>query len=282
MQSNKSLLNLFLNNVIIPSIGDLLGMLGRDCPQIKHFSFTRSSIWTDITESQIETFTRGCQQLVSLTLQFPNLPMVPKLHKLLYCLGSHNRYLEKLDIESTNVLEEPTDLPTSITESLRCLLNGCPLLWELSVNNISLSTQAIIYIANNSIHLQTLSLNSCYVFDDTLVFTKEMDKLKYLKKLDLSFNDSLTDKNFINLIEGCHDVKEIRILDCRELTNDSLFSIAKNCPQLEYIELDFYENGSVITIAGLRELLLKCPNLIKIGSDDLPDEIELELEYRKR
>ena len=142
------------------------------------------------------------------------------------------------------------------------------------------SKEAVTYLVNHSIHLESLILSFRCIRDDGLTITKEADKLKHLKFLLLSFNRNLTDESIINLVTGCHYLVKICIQGCYKLTDASLFSIAANCPQLKTMSVDF--DDYKITKRGLHELLNKCPNLVEIISkDELPTEIKKELEKRK-
>ena len=287
IEMNHALTHLRVESSIdCPSIGELFDTLGLNCPQLRFFiyNFKKQNISTteiEATHAQIETFTRGCPKLETLSLIF-GIPLSTTMYdKLFYCLGNYNPYLTNL---SMLLLFSSTLQPseTVINDSLQILSNGCPLLRDCSITNanIRVSTQAVTYLVNHSIHLETLNLSLCCICDDRLIITKETDKLNNLESLGLSLNLNITDESIINLVTDCHNLEEIHIQCCPKLTDTSLFSISMNCLQLEKIYLDF--DGNKITIAGLKELINKCPKLIKIDScDELPNEIEEELLRRR-
>ena len=204
-------------------------------------------------------------------------------NKLLQCLGSFNPALEVLTIwrdyedgANDNILTREQN------QSLQCLSNGCPLLKEIYLLGCKLSTSDISYLVNHFIHLEKLTLTYCKICDDGLIISKVTDKLKYLKKLSLFRNSNIIDESIINLVKGCHNLKDIDIEKCTKLTDTSLFSIAANCPNLKKIYLDFrYINR---TEEGLAELLTNCPQLVEIepGWDrSISNEIKSELKRRK-
>ena len=125
---------------------------------------------------------------------------------------------------------------------VKSLSNGCPLLFEFTISNIRVSSQAVTYLVNHSTHLETLDLYACSLCDDGLVITKEADKLKCLKKLGLSINRKIADENIVNLVKGSHNLEKISEENFSLVTDDSLFSIAVNCPQLKTISVDFDGN----------------------------------------
>ena len=77
-----------------PSIGELFDTLGLNCPQLRDFYYdfdeeNISTTETAVTQAQIETFTRGCQELETLDLS--NIPIAifkPMYDKLFYFLGN--------------------------------------------------------------------------------------------------------------------------------------------------------------------------------------------------
>ena len=233
-----------------------------------------------ITDTQIETFCQGCPHLNELRLDVFISPIIAMCNKLFRSLGSHNPYLVNLTMFYSRLQPRAANVQRIGKESIRCLVDGCPLLSCFSTSKISFSTQALTYLVNHSIHLETLCLHVCSVCDDGLVITKEADKLKHLRRLELALSGNITDESIISLVSGCHNLEEINIFGCPNPTDNSLFSIATNCPQLKWIGLDF--KGNNVTIGGLKELLTKCPHLIDIDSiSALPEEIKEELLHRR-
>ena len=205
-------------------------------------------------------------------------------NKLLHSLGSHNPALETLSVwrfhDELEANGNDTALTNEQSQSLQCLSNGCPLLKEIQFSNYKLSTSDISYLVNHCVHIEDLNLFFCNICDDGLIITKETNKLKYLKRLDLSINSNITDECITNLIKGCHSLVDVDISRCSTLTDNSLFDIAANCPNLETIKLPF--DDIKITILGLIVLFKKCPKLVEFVSngDRIPKRIRKQLNKR--
>ena len=291
LKVNPSILSLDLHLRIttenFPMLGEILEILGLHCPLLQICRI--KGIIKHITDAQIETFTKGCHNLKELCLHYlSENPSLHVFHKLLNSLGSHNLALELISVgkdyddddDEVEVNYNNTVLTTEQTQSLQCLSNGCPLLKEIILGKCKLSTSDVSYLVNHSIHLETLKLSYCNICDDGLIITKEADKLKYLKRLGLSFNRNITDESIINLIKGCHNLELIAITKCLKLTGTSLFNIAANCPNLRKIFLSFLKVN--VTISGLMELLKYCPKLVEILSKyPIPVYVNNELNRRK-
>ena len=288
LKANRCLLSLILDNyrgknAII--LSDVLEVLGHHCPLLQncHISDSRGQV----TGTQMEIFTKGCSNLKELKLSL-DISSSKMCHKLFHSLGSYNSVLEKVSL--LRVVRDDNDELTNGSntastrehcQSLQYLSNGCPLLKEIDLKNFKLSTSDVSYFVNHSIHLETISFDKCCICDDGLIITKEADKLKYLKQLELCDNRNITDESIINLIKGCHNLETIRIDDCPNLTDTSLFSIAANCPNFKEIYLDFDKVN--MTKVGLKTLLKSCPKFMNIASDleVIPHKIETELKRRQ-
>ena len=245
-------------------ISKVVDALGLSCPLLQSCKLVNRSCSRDVTltDSQIETFTKGCPNLESLKFSFRNTE--PNIYELLRCLGTYSHSLQSIHISLTPapLSQLPILLSRAKRNILQCLSNGCPLLKEISLYWFKLFASDVSYLINHSIYLEVLTLCRCYISDDEVVITKEADKLQHLKRLCLHYNDNITDESIINLVKGCHDLEYIAIASCDKLTDASLFSIAANCPNLETIILDF-ENAHLTEI-GFKELLNKCPKLLQL------------------
>ena len=254
-----------------------LEVLGQNCPLLQKCELENfKNVDTEANDIQIEMFTKGCTNLKVLTL-LPTSLSLDSQHKLLHCLGSHNPALEILSLGYSGefyhddprtrdiydlTINSTVELTKEQCQSLQCLSDGCPLLNSILLKNLKLSTPDIVYFINHSIHLEEVIVLGCKLCDDGLVITKEEDKLKYLKTLNLKCNPSIDDESIVNLVKGCHNLEYIIIGGCPKLTDTSLFSIAASCPSLKFIELNFDKlTLPNMTELGLNQLLKMCPNL---------------------
>ena len=273
-------LDLSLDSYIHSSILEILGL---HCPLLQICRIEEIS--KHVNDIQIETFTKGCPNLKQLSI---NMSSTKMYHKLLHSLGSYNSALETLYLWRDRVGENDdeandgnSELKSEQSQSLQCLSNRCPLLKKIDLSNFKLSTSNVSYLVNYSIHLEELILNKCNVCDDGLIIAKDANKLKYLKRLDLSRNPNITDESIINLVKGCRNLKDINIKGCPKLTDASICNIADNCPNLGEMFLTF--DNINLTVIGLVQLLKNCPQLTKIISekDNIPKEIQNQLKRRR-
>ena len=268
IKANKGLVNLIVLELRDENFitGEIIDILGKYCPQLEKLSsMSNTDSISDLTYEQIESFTQGCRKIKTLHINSSMVPSIAIFDKIFSCLGNYNHELEILSLNFSGYEESTVQsTETVINDSLRCLSNGCPLLRDFSIRSKTrISTQAVTYLVNHSICLENLCLSKCCICDDGLIITKEADKLKHLTTLSLSFNNNITDDSIINLVTGCHSLKDIDIDSCPLITDISLFSIAANCPQLKSV--DVYFNNNKTTRRGLNELLNKCPHLIYLG-----------------
>ena len=148
-------------------------------------------------------------------------------------------------------------------EILIALLN--PRITRLNLSRSPFITNlALIKIGEQCPNLQHLSVE------------RGLDRLRieydeYLSKLN--------DEGVVELVSNCHNIKHLDIGWCH-LTNQSVFAIAKNCPELEFLNLD---GNYQIDDSGINELSKNCRHLkvlklkdcriediSSIGADKLP------------
>jgi hypothetical protein len=280
IRANKNLVEFHVttSQTSILSVGDVLAKLGHSCPLLQGCHLC--NLTNQATESQIETFAQGCPQLKVLFLDLSIVATITNIvDKLFRCLGSHNPALEHLAVYNESITIS-TETHPIINESLQCLSNGCPLLHILCLESCKLSLNAITYLMYHSTRLERLQLSDGMLCYNGLTITKATDKLKYLKTLFLFDNSYITDERVAQLVKDCQNLENIEICDCDKLTAASLFSIAQICPNLKKIRYC----GKKMTVSSLKQLLDKCPKLLRIVDDsggELPSVIKMELHRRR-
>ncbi|CAN4082404.1 unnamed protein product [Withania somnifera] len=86
--------------------------------------------------------------------------------------------------------------------------------------------------------LEELALINCDVVErESGLLTTLGQDLKRLRKLDLSFNDMLLDKELISMLVSCNNLNELKVRGCKKLTNLAMFSLAKCCKRLETVDV---------------------------------------------
>lgn len=115
--------------------------------------------------------------------------------------------------------------PTTSGKSLR----------SLHFKDSDISYEFLDAITKAQIRLKSICLSNCkgYTIDGiwNLLYTYQS-----LEFLDLSKNDSLTDTSITSLSHYLHHLVSIKLNFCK-LTSNSLFTLIKNCPLLEDIEM---------------------------------------------
>ncbi|KAH7851737.1 hypothetical protein Vadar_015877 [Vaccinium darrowii] len=130
-----------------------------------------------------------------------------------------------LDLENNHLL--------ALAEKFRGLsslrLDSCFL-----VNGEGLKTMALTM----SSKLEELALRNCEVevLEPGLLATFGQ-RFRNLRKLDLSYNETLVDKEFISMLALCNCLRELLVRGCEGLTNAALVSMFKSCKQLETVDI---------------------------------------------
>ena len=71
---------------------------------------------------------------------------------------------------------------------------------------------------------------------------------------------SITDQDFDSLLHRTPHLLELNLAECPELTDSALESIAKQCPELMSLEIEFVE----FTPQGLLSCIKKCPQMVSL------------------
>lgn len=89
-----------------------------------------------------------------------------------------------------------------------------------------------------STRLEELALINCDVVERELgLLTSMGQSLRRIRKLDLSYNDMLLDKELGSMLASCNNLVEIRLRGCRSLTNSVIGSLRQSFHLLEFIDI---------------------------------------------
>ncbi|XP_041005441.1 EIN3-binding F-box protein 2-like [Juglans microcarpa x Juglans regia] len=142
----------------------------------------------------------------------------------------------------------------------RCNLQKLDLRLPLDLNNEHLSAVALNFRGLLSIRLQScclvtgeglkalgvamssgleeLALINCDVVErEPGLLATLGQNLRQLRKLDLSFNEMLFDKEFISMLASCNDILDLRLRGCKGLTNAAMVSMFKSCKSLKNVDI---------------------------------------------
>ena len=148
-------------------IGDIFEILGQYCPLIQDCELQQFKIHA--TDIQIDTFTKGCVNLKSLSVTHEE-GSSSLVRKLLHSFANNKTALEILELSNygNDIDENNCILSSEQSTSLQSLSNGYPLLNTLSLYGFrNLSTSDISYLLN-----RTPKLSECDLCQDGGVITK--------------------------------------------------------------------------------------------------------------
>ncbi|GLJ22185.1 hypothetical protein SUGI_0416890 [Cryptomeria japonica] len=178
------------------------------------------------------------------------------LRKLVFHDGGSTEGLHHVVIRQCRSLEVldlrlPLDLSN---EDLAVIANNCQLLKSLRLHSCCLPTGAGLKLLglNMSLCLEELVLVGCQaVVREPGTLATLGQHLKGLKKLDLSENDHLPDKELGAMLSSCKSLTSLRLLRCRGLTDMVVVLIVKSCQVLETIDIRRCEGITAEAVFGL-------------------------------
>ncbi|KAI8551499.1 hypothetical protein RHMOL_Rhmol06G0191400 [Rhododendron molle] len=178
--------------------------------------------WLLITDIELVVIADSMPCLEDLDISYPDAALQYELTDSgIEVLSSKLKGLRKINISGNNFITD---------KSLLALSTNCVYLTEIIVLDCSFVTSyGIAFVMRNSSNLSSLLINRIEfgLFDDSSCCARK------LSTIDIS--DSVVPDEFLHLL-----VKAVRIdLDlCYNLTESTLFTLAKNCPLLEDISME--------------------------------------------
>jgi F-box/leucine-rich repeat protein 2/20 len=170
-----------------------------------------------------------------------------------------------------------------------CNLQKLDLRLPLDLNNDHLTAVAVNFQGLSSIRLQScclvtgeglkalgiamssgleeLALINCDVVErEPGLLVTLGQNLKQLRKLDLSYNEMLLDKDFISMLVSCNYLIDLRLRGCKRLTNLALVSVFKNCKLLENVDI---MQCCGIEAEALELFVLNSPRLRRVQVEEI-------------
>lgn len=88
--------------------------------------------------------------------------------------------------------------------------------------------------------LHELALVNCDVVErEPGLLTDLGQSLKRLRKLDLSYNDMLLDKELVSMLASCGYLVELKLRGCNRLTNAAIGPIVRSCKKLRNVDMTY-------------------------------------------
>ncbi|XP_039047150.1 F-box/LRR-repeat protein 4-like [Hibiscus syriacus] len=178
---------------------------------------------------------------------------------LLEFITTCRRNLQKLD------LRLPLDLDN---DHLLAIAMNTRSLSTLRLQSCCLVTGEGLQLLGTALNptLEQLALINCDVVDRELGLLATMGQnLKMLRKLDLSYNEMLVDKELVSMLVSCNNLAELRLRGCRKLTSITMVSISKTCKSLQSVDI---MNCHGIETQDVEFFVLNCPLLRQIQVED--------------
>ncbi|XP_010555951.1 PREDICTED: EIN3-binding F-box protein 1 [Tarenaya hassleriana] len=167
--------------------------------------------------------------------------------------------IQKLDLRLPLDLND--DHLTAIATNFRALsylkLQSCCL-----VTGEGLKTLA----SSLSSSLEELSLVNCDAVErESGLLTTLGQHLVKLKKLELTYNESLPDKEFVSMVGSCRLLAELKLRGCKALTGAALVCLIKSCENLRSIDITDCRG---IGAESVQTFLVNCPRLRRLAVEE--------------
>ncbi|CAL5325293.1 hypothetical protein CsSME_00004499 [Camellia sinensis var. sinensis] len=108
-------------------------------------------------------------------------------------------------------------------------LQSCCLVTGEGLNSIGIAM---------SDQIEELALINCDVVErEPGLLTTLGQNLRRLRKLDLSYNEMLFDKELVSMLFSCSYLSELKLRGCKGLTNVTMVSMFKSCKYLESVDI---------------------------------------------
>ncbi|OWM74933.1 hypothetical protein CDL15_Pgr021284 [Punica granatum] len=114
--------------------------------------------------------------------------------------------------------------------------------------------------------LQELALINCDVLEREPGLLATLGQhLRELRKLDLSYNEMLPDKEVISMLASCSHLVDLRLRGCKGLGNATISSVPRCCRLLESIDI---VHCCGVEAKAVESLLLNSPRLKRVQVED--------------
>ncbi|XP_059670107.1 uncharacterized protein LOC132315738 [Cornus florida] len=217
---------------------------------------------------------RTCRTIVDRVLLILAENCISLNSLLVYDGGSKEGLLQFISTSRCNMQKLDLRLPLDLDNNhllavaskfrgLSCLrLQSCCLVTGEGLKSLGLA------MSNG---LEELALINCDVVErEPGLLTTLGQNLRGLRKLDLSHNEMLLDKELISMLVSCTCLGELKVRGCKRLTNAAMVSILKSCKFLERV--DIMRCGG-IEVNAVELFILNSPQLrlIQVEESKLSD-----------
>ncbi|XP_022989119.1 F-box/LRR-repeat protein 7 [Cucurbita maxima] len=193
---------------------------------------------------------------------------------LVYDGGSREGLLRFLNDPRTELqsldLRLPLDLNNQHLTAIAANLRGLSSLWLQSCCLVTGDGLKAIGLALGPCLKELALINCDVVARESGLLATMGQSLKQLKTLNLSYNETLLDKDFSSMIISCSSITELNLRGCKGLTGASILATWRSCKNLEAIDI---VQCPRIQASALELCVLNLPRLrqLKVEDDRVSD-----------
>ncbi|KAK8717014.1 hypothetical protein V6N13_044299 [Hibiscus sabdariffa] len=160
---------------------------------------------------------------------------------LVYDGGSKEGLLEFINTRRSDVQKLDLRLPLDLNNNhLAAVAMNLRHLSTLRLQSCCLVTGEGLNILGTALRnsLEELALINCDVVEREIGLLAALGQnLRMLRKLDLSYNELLVDKELISMLFSCNNLTDLKLRGCRKITGVALVSISKNSKRLQSVDI---------------------------------------------
>ncbi|GAB2293226.1 hypothetical protein Dimus_027434 [Dionaea muscipula] len=118
-----------------------------------------------------------------------------------------------------------------------------------------------------SSELEELALTNCDVVDRVPGLLATLGQnMRRLRRLDLSYNELLVDKELASILVSCHLLVELKLRGCKGLTNAAVAYVIRSCKHLELVDIVHCRG---IEGQAVEQLFMNLPRLRRLEVEEL-------------
>ncbi|XP_051119842.1 F-box/LRR-repeat protein 3 [Andrographis paniculata] len=255
---------------ILPGDYEELRYLWRSCKNVKKLELMNSeslgdtSMFARLIRGVKELELRTCRSIVDVVLHKLSETNVCLNSLLVHDGGSREGLLHFINHSKCNLTRLDLRLPLDLDNAHLTALSENPNfrgLATLRLQSCSLVSGEGLKSVGRALAdvLEELALINCDVGREPGLLTDLGQNLRRLRRVDLSYNDTLVDKEVVSMFASGRLV-EVKLRGCSKLTNIAVVSMVRMCKELQWVDISYC---SGIGVDGV-EFLVKKKSSLKL------------------
>ncbi|KAK6155221.1 hypothetical protein DH2020_009469 [Rehmannia glutinosa] len=237
----------------------------KSCESIGDYSSFSDFLFSSNNLQELEL--RTCRSIIDVVLLNLADTCVSLDSLLIYDGGSKEGLLQFINQSKCNLKKLDLRLPLDLNNSHLLALSE-----NLNFRGlVSLRLQSCCLVSGEGLKslgralanvLEELALVNCDVVDKELGLLTDLGQnLKNLRRLDLSYNNMLIDKELVSMLASCCFLVELKLRGCSMLSNATMYSMVRSCKKLERVDISYCGR---IEMEGVEFLVLNSPVLRRV------------------